>query len=214
MFRRRLPDHRRCAARDRVIDISPAIRSLHRIRQIRIAWLDRPAIRMQIGRAGHMLAEPCQRMLNGARRYSIFRRTARLRGMRGIHGATPGVRCALTTSFWRADGMGLSGAILTARKVSPAIRAKPGAATRLPKCWPARGSSMEIATIMRGADIGAMPTKEARYLDWRNRGPDICSPWLFCRPRDSLEFAPTARCPPDSPLLQACYGLVARCAGK
>src|SRR5260363_50138 len=40
-----------------------------------------------------------------------------------------------------------------------------GAATRLPKCWPARGSSMEIATIMRGADIGAMPTKEARYLD-------------------------------------------------
>src|SRR5260364_258593 len=60
---------------------------------------------------------------------------------------------------------GLSGAILSARKVSPAIRAKTGAATRLPKCWPARGSSMEIATIMRGADIGAMPTKEARYLD-------------------------------------------------
>src|SRR5260364_430714 len=47
--------------------------------------------------------------------------------------------------------MGLSGAILSARKVSPAIRAKTGAATRLPKCWPARGSSMEIATIMRGA---------------------------------------------------------------
>src|SRR5260364_48473 len=60
--------------------------------------------------------------------------------------------------------MGLSGAILSARKVSPAIRAKTGAATRLPKCWPARGSSMEIATIMRGADIGAMPTKEARYF--------------------------------------------------
>src|SRR5260364_240310 len=58
------------AAAPRAIDIRPAIRSLHRIRQIRIAWLDRPAIRMQIGRAGHMLAEPCQRMLNGARPYS------------------------------------------------------------------------------------------------------------------------------------------------
>src|SRR5260364_99256 len=34
----------------------------------------------------------------------------------------------------------------------------------MPKCWPTRGSLMEIATIIRFAYIGAMPTNESLYL--------------------------------------------------
>jgi hypothetical protein len=58
--------------------------------------------------------------------------------------------------------VGRSGATLSACSVLPAIAENAGPETWPPKCEPSVGSSIETATTMRGVDIGAIPTNDAR----------------------------------------------------
>ena len=60
--------------------------------------------------------------------------------------------------------IGASGATPRTRRVPPTTELNTGAATSPPKYFPADGSSIITATMMRGADAGAKPTNEARYF--------------------------------------------------
>src|ERR1700761_8947134 len=61
---------------------------------------------------------------------------------------------------------GISGGTFSARNVSPTMPENTGPDTWPPKWLPAVGSATATATTMRGFGIGAMPTNDARYLEW------------------------------------------------